>query len=96
MSDVGKRAKMWGAQHPRDLRRLDQVPEKATPAKSTHKVEKPFGYEYQWNSLLWKTKVHVRRQWFKTKAGRDQSMAKRLKEIYNGRPFYINIKPIDP
>ena len=48
MPDVGKDGKRKGDLHPRDARRIDTAPLRATPAAKPHrKAPKLFGYAYE-------------------------------------------------
>lgn len=85
--DVGKAAKHKGAKHPRDLRKAEPEPIRATPAAKPHKKPvKPFGMQYEsktfirfeavagqsYHRLAWSWEK--RTEWFKTAASRDQAM----------------------
>lgn len=96
MSAMGKSAKHMGLENPNDIRRAPAMPDKATPAKSLKRATKPYGYSFEYESKWFRRKGRPTFVWFKTKSGRDQSIAKMRREANAGRPFYINVTEIDP
>lgn len=96
MSEVGKAAKHMGITHPRDLRRIDPVPERPTPKpKAKHKVATPFGYSFMYAGLMarWQRKPpKVEQRWFATARQRDQALKDLVKKNVHG--FYKDILPI--
>jgi hypothetical protein len=96
MSEVGKAAKHMGVTHPRDLRRIDPVPERPTPKpKAKRKVETPFGYSFVYAGLMaWgrRKPPKVERKWFATVRQRDQAIKDLVKKNVHG--FYKDILPI--
>lgn len=78
--DIGKSAKHMGQKHPRDLRRIDPVPLRQTPAAKPHrKADKPFGFSYEefrwWKKFTsagasWKRRF----EWFATERAASQAL----------------------
>lgn len=89
MPDVGKDGKRKGDLHPRDARRIDTAPLRATPAAKPHrKAPKLFGYAYeeQWpvyrnGRYAWNWRPTVR--WFATERQRDQAFAAAVHKSQN-------------
>lgn len=75
--ELGKHGKLTGQKHPRDLRKTDPVPERATPAAKPHrKVEKLFGFSYEYRSWWRKGKPWERvYEWFATERAATQAFA---------------------
>lgn len=70
--ELGKHGKLKGQKHPRDLRRIDPVPERTTPeAKPHRKSLKRFGFAYRMKLFRWRD----REQWYETAKRRDQALA---------------------
>lgn len=96
-TDVGKDAKRMGRVHPRNARKADPVPERATPAAKPHrKVEKPFGISYE-SRLWWRAgkpwKLH--HEWFKTARSRDQSMKVWARKIAHMPTYYRDVRAVN-
>jgi hypothetical protein len=96
MGEVGKAAKQMGVTHPRDLRRIDPVLERATPKpKSKRKVETPFGYSFVYDGLMARFRrkpPKTEQKWFATARQRDQALKDLVKKNVHG--FYKDIRPI--
>lgn len=94
MSDVGKFAKVNGVPHPRDLRRIDPIPEKPTPKASNRiKVTKIYGYQYCMN---WGKGMRSRQhwQWYETAKQRDQAMLAHNKK-YSHFDWITSATPVE-
>ena len=94
--ELGKHGKLTGQKHPRDLRRTDPEPPRATPkAKQKRKAPKLFAFSYEYRHLWWKPKhaKWVREyKWFKTETARDQSMRAFERSTANSRDTYRDIR----
>lgn len=100
MTELGKRAKREGIEHPKVARHPHPDPERATPkAKPKRPHPKPFGYSYiSVSPWLWppmRARTQKRRyRWYAKESARDQALAHELKmaeagEKRYGEPWYM-------
>lgn len=98
--DSGKSAKNLGNTRPRDARRADQSPPKATrKAVKKPKVAKPFGISYESNDLCFvdgkiASRWRPHEYWYETRERRDQAL-KSFRHRYRTDRFYRGHQPID-
>lgn len=101
--DVGKFAKTKGSTRPRDARRADPVPPKATSkARKTPKAQGLFGISYESKDLVrneagnidfqWTGRTRV--YWYESRAQRDQAL-KSFQHRYKDSNFYRNHQAVD-
>lgn len=94
MSELGKFGKLIGEKHPRDRRRTDSEPLRATPAKPPRrKVAKPYGYSVEvcWP---WEKEWTTVERWYTTKRARDQAMRAEQRRTRDWN-WYGDVKPIE-
>lgn len=110
MTELGKSAKHMGVTHPRDLRKTDPVPLRATPkAVKRPKALKPYGFEYQHREVRWKQegrrysfdgyydwKWRENWSWYETPKQRDQALSAWRKQHAGYRKdSYGEARPVD-
>jgi len=93
VSELGKFGKLIGETHPRDRRKTDPEPLRATPAKTGRKVRRPFGYAVEFRMFsTWPWETVTR--WYATAARRDQAMHAEARRI-EGLDWYRNLRAIE-
>ena len=101
--DVGKSAKTKGSTRPRDARRADPAPPRATSkARKKSKAQGQFGISYESKELAYgeggriefKWLGRIRVYWYESRAQRDQAL-KSFQHRYKDSNFYRDHQAVD-